>query len=166
MKKGLNLPIIIDDIPPEIEGEINEKLKKEKLWLVQRELRIKKSFFNKSSLLSRVGNFLLENFLKSFSYEELAEQFKTSEGCIRVIISDLSFWTDFPLKFISPRRKGYFQSALKDLKKTDEWMITQSRTIASKQQRLDNTEIVHKVAKRKVKPKQKVKKKVNIPETH
>ena len=155
--KGFKLPIVMN-VPIERARSLDKRVSTDISYVKLKEQKIRNNFNNLKSNLRRVADYIYQRFEKEVSYKEMSKAFKISVGSVKQVISELNFWSEYPLQMIPvPKKKGWIKSCLKDPEDTEKYLKRKSRTIASMEQVFNNTEIRVKI---KQKPKQKVKVKV------
>jgi hypothetical protein len=163
MKDDFRVPFMAN-IPVEVEQKLNEQANREITYLDLKNRRTLKKYMNTSSNLRKVADYLMDyfksNFLETLSYEQIARDLGFSEEQIKGIVSELAGWGNYPLVFIkTPKKKNHFQLHSKNAEDTERWVTSQSRCIASKEQRLEktiNALAVKRKAKKKIKKKEEI----------
>jgi hypothetical protein len=166
--KNFRLPITMD-VPTEVSSAINERVSEDLSYTNLREKKIETTYNNirKQTNLRKVGEYLLNNWTSGeISINSISRALRINSASIKIIISDLNFWRQYPLKMIPvPKRIGYIQSCLKDINVTEKYLRRKSRTIASMEQVFENMDNQIKVKKEsaygKTSEKQKVRQKSN-----
>jgi len=158
-KNAFNVPFIAS-IPVEVENKINEQVDKDVTYLQLKNKKTLKSYMDETSNLRKVANkirdFFTDNPIGELSYEDLARDLGLSESQVRVLVSELARWENYPYVIVNtPKKKGYFQLHSKNAEDTEKWITTQSRNIASREQRLSKTERAQE-AKRRQRKKETV----------
>lgn len=162
--KGFNLPFTME-IPVEVEQKLTELSNKDITYLKIHSEKILKRYLNNSSSLRKVADYLSdffkENFMETLSYDRIAKELNLSEGTVKIVVGELAGWENYPFTIIaSPKKKGYFQLSSKNLEDTENWITSQSRNIATREQRVAKTRnaiLVKKKGSKKQKEKIKVK---------
>lgn len=144
-KKGFKLPVIIDDVPVEVENKINEDVNRDNAYLNAKEVSKNRKWSSLNSNFRKVGDFLSDYFSRHFaddvSYEFIAEQLGMNEATVRSIINELASWKQYPFTIIAtPGKKGFIQLSTKSLENTESWLRKKARSLATGQARYDKTE--------------------------
>lgn len=153
------IPITMD-VPPEVSSKITKRVAEDVSYVVLREKSIKKTWDNPQiTNLRKVGDYLLNNFSKGeFTIREIARMLGIGENSIKILIGDLNFFREYPLKMIPVRGKaGTIQNSLKDINTTEQYLKQKSRTIASMEQVYDNIDSQIQVKKDSQPAKEKTK---------
>jgi hypothetical protein len=143
------IPITMD-VPPEVSSRITQRVAEDTTYVVMREKAIKKTYNNpKITNLRKVGEYLLNNWMNGeIKIREIAKALGIGEDSIKLLISDLNFWREYPLRMIPVRGKpGTIQNSLKDINTTEKYLKQKSRTIASMEQVYDNVDSQMRVKK-------------------
>ncbi len=157
--KGFKLPII-SKVPIEVENKINKEVERDIAYSNLRQDKFHKLFNKPNSVLRKIGDYLLMNYQKGeISYKEIRDILGFSEDSIKLKVSELNFYKNFPLTMIPvPKRKGYIQSCLRNDTDYENWDLKKQRTIVSMEQ-------VKYKAKKTTSAKEKTKKEIrNLPQ--
>lgn len=147
-KDRFRIPITMD-VPPEVSVRVNQRVAEDTAYVVMRENAIKKTYNNSKIItnLRKVGEYLLNHWTDGeMKVRDIARSLGIGEGSIKLLIADLNFWKEYPLKMIPVRGKpGVIQNSLKDINTTEKYLKQKSRTIASMEQVYDNVDSQIKV---------------------
>jgi len=147
--KGFRIPFI-SNITPEKSIEIDEKVNRSITYASLKDEIIKKKFIMLNSDLRRVADYVYKIFLQEESYKNIANNLELSEGTVRLCISDLNFWREFPIRLVPVKKKsGYIQSSLKNPEDTEACLQRTERTITTMERRYENLENSLKLKRRK-----------------
>lgn len=158
------IPITMD-VPPEVSAKVTQRVSEDTSYVVMRERAINKTYNNPNvTNLRKVGEFLLNNWMKGeIKVRDIARALGIPEGSIKLMIGELNFWREYPLRMIPVRGKpGTIQNSLKDINLTEQYLKQKSRTIASMEQVYENVDSqlqVKKPTKEKKKQAQEQKEK-------
>lgn len=159
MKKGFNLPIVMD-VPLETAADIQNKVDADTLYLRARNQKTKDKYDKVNSKLRIIADYITDFFRSNptgeLSHSKIAHDLGFNEGTVWQAVSELMCWENYLLDLVPSKKPGFFQLSSKDINDTEKWIRRQSRTIATKQQRLDKVER-SVVIKRKIRDKVKVK---------
>lgn len=151
---GFKIPFVAN-IPIEQEMTLNEKVKRDVTYTSLRNQMIQNKFANQETNLREIANYLMKNFQRELSYEQIARDLNLNESCIRMCVSELNFWRQFPIRMVFVRdargkiKKGFIQSCLKTPADTEACIQRRQRTIASMEQSTENIENAVKIKKQK-----------------
>ena len=146
-RDGFRIPIIMD-VPPEVSAAITQRVAEDTTYIVMREKKIKKTYNNlKVSSLRKVGEYLLNNWaIGEMKIKDISNETGMAESSVKVAITDLNFWREYPLRMIPvPSKPGIIQNSLKDINTTEKYLKKKSRTIASMEQVYGNVDAQVKV---------------------
>ena len=161
-KDQFQVPFVAN-IPVELEQELNKRVSTDVAYVKLKEEKISKTYNRKKIIttLRKVGDFLLNNFSKEVSYKQIADKLKTSEMVIRQCVSDLNFWSEYPLQMIPiPKKAGFIKSCLKDPEDTAKFLKKKARTIATMEQVYTNTEVRARIKEKPQRKKEAIEVKV------
>jgi hypothetical protein len=141
-KNKFNIPITID-VPPEVSSEINIRVAEDVTYTSMRTKSIAQTYNNpKITNLRKVGEYLLANWMRGeLDTKAISRKLGIEENSVKILIAELNFFTEFPLKMIPVRGKpGFIQNSLKDFELTEKYLRKKSRTIATMEQVYKNVD--------------------------
>jgi len=157
MSKDFRIPVTMD-IPPEVSSRINQRVAEDTTYVTLRARAIEKTYNNAQiTNLRKIGEYLLSNWLKGeISVKQIARETGVAEGSVKILIADLNFWREYPLKMIPVKGKpGFIQNSLKDINTTEQYLRQKSRTIASMEQVYENVDTQMSVKKEESEPQRR-----------
>ena len=163
IKRGFKVPVIMD-VPVEVEEKVDNDIDRDSAYLQANEDRKNVKWSNLNGNFRLIGDFLkdylMNHFTEDISYEEISKELNINEGTVRQVINELATWSQYPISIIpTPKNKGRIQLTTRNIEDTDRWLTTQTRTVATKQFRIEKTE--RSVATKKVN-KKKAKNKIRV----
>jgi len=153
-----NIPITMN-VPPEVSTRISERVTRDVDYVTMKQERIKNTYENINiTNLRKVGDYLWSNFSKELSIKEISRTLKIGEGSVKLLIADLNFWSEYPLKMVPiPKKAGYIQNSMKSPEITEKYLKKKARTISTMEQVYENVDLQMQVKKpKKARRKQKV----------
>jgi len=162
-RKGFKVPVIMN-VPLEDEQKVNDDINRDSAYIKAKNEDKNRKWSILNGNFRKVGDFLSAYFSAHFtdevSYSYIAEQLGMNEGTVRMIISELASWQQYPFTVIaSSKKKGFIQLSTKNTEQTENWMRTKARNLATGQERLWKTE--QSIAGKRLTAKKRKKIKIN-----